>query len=116
MIVDDHPAMRQLLHRLCDGLAAEVVECSTGPEAVRCFASQRPDWVVMDVNMPGQDGFSASREILSEFPGARIVVVSEESSPVFRARAREVGAVGFVAKDNLLHLPELLRSHPESLP
>ncbi|HAM72904.1 MAG TPA: two-component system response regulator [Verrucomicrobiales bacterium] len=112
MIVDDHAPMRAVLRRLCKGVAGEFIECSNGTEAVAAYATHRPDWVLMDINLPGQDGFSASKEIRARFPGARIVVVSEDSSPAFRARAREVGAVEFVAKENLLPLVEVFARTP----
>ena len=56
MIVDDNSEMRTLIRSLLKDVAQEFVECAGGEEAVARFATERPDWTLMDVVMPGVDG------------------------------------------------------------
>jgi DNA-binding NarL/FixJ family response regulator len=78
----------------------EVVgEASNGEEAVSKAAELRPDVVLMDLQMPGIGGMEATRRILSESPGARVLVVTlfEDEDSVFMAL--RAGARGYVLKD-----------------
>jgi len=109
MIVDDHAEMRRLLRSLLDDLASEFTECADGTEAVAAFARQRPDWTLMDIAMKGMDGLEATRRILKQFPGSRILMLTQHDTPQMRAAALEAGACAFISKDNLDQLGTILR-------
>jgi CheY-like chemotaxis protein len=109
MIVDDHAEMRQLLCSMLGELASELTECADGAQAVAAFARQRPDWTLMDIAMKGMDGLEATRRILKQFPGSRIVMLTQHDTPPMRAAALEAGACAFISKDNLAQLGAILR-------
>ena len=102
MIVDDHSGIREMLRGLLSTRGVDLAECADGDEAVAAYREFRPDWVFMDSAMKHLDGLSATRELVSEYPNARVVIVSEEDIEQLRRAARGAGASGFVSKDNLL--------------
>jgi CheY-like chemotaxis protein len=104
MIVDDNTEMRGLVRSLLNEVASEFVECGDGREAVAVFESERPDWTVMDVAMKVMDGLTATRLITSKFPGSHIMIITQHNNPKLRERALEVGAAGFLLKENLMDL------------
>jgi len=112
MIVDDNAEMRGLIRNVLEEVASEFVECSDGKEAVAAFETERPDWAVMDVTMRVMDGLTATRLIKSKFPASQIMVITQHNNPKLRERAQEVGASGFLLKEDLLELPTALASGP----
>ena len=102
MIVDDHRGIREMLRSLLASPGIELSECADGCEALAEYRNFRPDWVFMDSAMKEVDGLAATRQILSSFPDARILMVSEENIEQMRRAATIAGARGFVTKDHLL--------------
>lgn len=99
LLADDHPLIRQGLRAtLADQGFQVVAEAEDGPTAVELTLEHRPDVVVMDVGMPGLDGIEATRRILSERPGARVVVLTSQDDEQMRAAALDAGALGYVVK------------------
>ncbi|MGA9768479.1 MAG: response regulator transcription factor [Blastocatellia bacterium] len=113
LIVDDSQPMRQLLHSVIGHLADEIYECSDGNQALAAYGEHQPDWVLMDIKMNGLDGLAATREVTTQFPKAKVVIVTNFDDAETREVARESGAVGFVAKENLLELRLLLAMKTE---
>jgi DNA-binding NarL/FixJ family response regulator len=76
-----------------------VGEASSGAEALRAMTSLRPDLVLMDVHMPQMDGPTTARELLAQYPSAKIVAwtVSESSDDLLRMM--QAGCSGYVLKD-----------------
>lgn len=108
LIVDDHAAMRRLLGRVVGDLFSAVEECDDGADALAAYEQRRPDWVFMDIEMSRTDGLTATREILLAFPDAKVVIVSKHDDEQLRAAARAAGACGYVLKENLIAVRELL--------
>jgi DNA-binding NarL/FixJ family response regulator len=103
LVVDDHPVLR-------DGVAAilenqvdmEMVgEARNGGEAVERFRALRPDVTLMDLQMPGMNGVDAIAAIRSDYPGARIIVLTTYTGDVQAVRALKAGAVGYLLKNSL---------------
>jgi CheY-like chemotaxis protein len=109
LIVEDNYQMRRLIKSIVASLCDEVRECGDGSEALEAYTKLRPDWVLMDVEMPTLDGISATREIKAVFPEARIVIVTEHNNPDLRDESRNVGACWYVLKDSLWKLREILQ-------
>lgn len=110
MIVEDNPGMRRLMKSLLADLAEAIIECDDGMAAVRMYSERLPDWVLMDVELKQMDGITALRRIITDFPTAKIVVVTSSDSERLRAEAAEAGARAYILKDNLLEVRELLRA------
>lgn len=108
LIVDDHAAMRRLIGRVVGDIVSEIKECGDGAEALAAYNQSLPDCVLMDVEMNHVDGITATREILLSFPGAKVVIVSKHDDDQLRTAAREAGACGYVSKENLIAIRELL--------
>lgn len=102
MIVDDHSGIREMLRTLLTTPGIDLAECPDGAEALSVYEEFRPDWVFMDTAMKESDGLSATRELLSRYPDARVLLVGEDDIEQIRRAARAAGAWGFVAKDQLL--------------
>ena len=109
LIVDNDPAIRRLLASMLARLAPAIVECDDGARALEVYEAHRPDVVLMDVAMGAVDGISATALLTSAYPGIRVVMVTNYDDPYLREAAAEAGACGYVLKENLLDLPQLLQ-------
>src|SRR5690606_30143128 len=76
-------------------------EAANGREAVEQYRKLLPDVVLMDLSMPVMDGLAATREILAEFPQARIVMLTTYDGDEDIYRALDTGAKGYLLKDML---------------
>jgi len=108
LIVDDYAPMRRLLGRVVEDLFSVVEECDDGAEALNAYARHRPDWVFMDIEMKRTDGITATRDLVRAFPEAKVVIVSKHDDERLREAARTAGARGYVLKENLFAVRELL--------
>ncbi len=102
--------MRELLASIVASVADETAMCGDGEEAMAAYVAHRPDWVLMDLQMPRVGGLEATRRICAAFPSARIVVVTQHDDAHYRAAARAAGACGYVLKDNLIDLLTILKT------
>ncbi len=100
LIADDHDLVRTGLGRmLADVTDMQVVgEATTGEEALRFCRELQPDVVLMDVKMPGIGGLEATRALVRQQPGVRVIAVSACDDALFPARLLQAGAAGFVTK------------------
>ncbi len=116
MIVDDHAGIRK---KICELLARpdlEMRECVTGEEAMQAAGEFQPDWIIIDVHLPGVNGFEAAESIHLEIPRTRIIMISADDRNYLRAAAQAVGAERFLSKSRLADLPQILYSGPTSPP
>ena len=108
LIADDNRNVRRLIRELIGDLNTEIIECEDGKTAIELFEQHGPDVVLMDVNMDPVDGITATRRILERSPDAKIIIVTEHHDPSIRELSRVVGAAGFIGKDDLTLLRDLL--------
>lgn len=76
-----------------------VAEVSRGDEVMPSAVHHQPDVVLLDIEMPGQDGLSVLKELREELPDARILILTTFGRPGYMRRAMENGAAGFLLKD-----------------
>ncbi|WP_181707255.1 response regulator [Chthonobacter rhizosphaerae] len=99
LIVDDHVIVRDGVIRLLSAIDGAVMrEAATVPDALALFRSDRPDVVVLDINLKGGSGLELLRRIRAEDPSARVVIFSMYSDVVYATSARRAGALGYVSK------------------
>ena len=110
LIVENNSAMRHLLRQVI-GDAAEVYECTDGAEALPLYDAHRldgADWVLMDLRMSQVNGLEATRRLRAAHDDARVLIVTSYDDTRLREAARQAGARGYVLKENLHQLQELL--------
>lgn len=102
IIVEDHPLMRDALTRVVrDAVDGEVVGVASGRlEALALARSARPDLVLLDLVLPDGNGLDLLRDLRSELPEARVLMVSSFREEDYARRARAAGAVGYVCKES----------------
>ena len=102
LLAEDQTLVRGALRALLD-LEADievVAEVGRGDEVLAAARTACPDVALLDIEMPGQDGIEAARQLAAELPGVRAVVLTTFGRPGFLRRAMEVGAAGFLVKDS----------------
>jgi two-component system, cell cycle response regulator DivK len=100
LVVEDHEDNRRILRDLLTSRGYEIIEATTGPDGVTLAELQRPDLILMDIQLPGIDGYEATRRIkanptLSVIP---IIAVTSYALGGEDARARAAGCDAYVAK------------------
>jgi DNA-binding NarL/FixJ family response regulator len=101
LVVDDHAVVRSGLRMLLDAEPGlEVVgEAGSADEAMVRNRSLKPDVVLMDVVMPGEDGIETTRHVLRERPEVKVLVLSMQDDPSYVREAFAAGASGYVLKE-----------------
>jgi DNA-binding NarL/FixJ family response regulator len=110
LVVDGHNTFAELLSAALDRESdlVSVGHATNGADALAMFADLRPDVVLMEVQLPDIDGFTASSQILAIDPEARVIMLTAHATPDAIAKAAISGVCGFLAKDG--HLADLLRT------
>ena len=100
LAVDDHALLRKGIAMILANHPdmTLVAEASNGREAVEQYRSHRPDITLMDLQMPEMNGLDAMIAIRSEFPDARIIMLTTYAGDVQVLRAMKVGARGYLLK------------------
>ncbi len=113
LIVDDLLAERQFLRQVLEDMGYELIEAPTGEEALDMAAELMPDVILLDVMMPGIDGFEVCRSLRDdpETSGIPVLILSALDSPEDRIRALENGALAYLQKPVS---PDELRFHVQN--
>jgi DNA-binding NarL/FixJ family response regulator len=103
IIADDHPIVRQGLKEI---VAAEsdivlVGEAGSAQEVIELVRKQRPDVVVLDINLPDRSGLDVLKELKHEIPKLPILVLSVQPEDQFGLRALRAGAAGYMTKETV---------------
>ena len=112
VVVDDDPFVRMSLQTILD--AQDDIEiCAlggSGEEAVDLYERERPDVLLMDIQMPGMGGLDAAELILGTHDDARIVFLTTFSDDEYIVRALRIGAKGYLVKQEVATIAPALRA------
>jgi two-component system, NarL family, response regulator NreC len=109
ILADDHKIIREGLHALLEkNPSMEVVaEAQDGLTTIRLAKKLLPDIVIMDIGMPDMNGIDATRQIISETKGIRVIALSMHSDRRFVLQMLKAGASGYLLKDSAFEELEL---------
>src|SRR4029453_10246041 len=98
--MDDSPSHLQIVRGLLEKNGHAVTTSTSSEEALRTIPGEKPDCVLVDLMMPGIDGYEVCRRLraMDELRSTRLIVVSSKSFPFDRRRAAELGADGYFTK------------------
>jgi two-component system, OmpR family, KDP operon response regulator KdpE len=97
LVVDDEPQIRRVMRSTLSSRGYVITEAKTGEEAVEAVRKERPDLVLLDVNMPGIGGIAACREI-RQASDAPIIMLTVRSAEKDKVLALDAGADDYVVK------------------
>ncbi|MCF7837088.1 MAG: response regulator transcription factor [Candidatus Marinimicrobia bacterium] len=101
VIVDDERFNRLFIGGLLGQLGFDVVgEGARGDEAVTLYRQHQPDLLLLDINMPGEDGFEALGRLKAAFPEARVVMLTNVADRQAVQECARRGALGYILKSN----------------
>lgn len=98
LVVDDDAGNRHALRTTLTALGFALEEASDAQDAIRMVGKRCPDVILLDVNMPGLNGFEACRELREMCPGAGIVMLTVRDAREDKIQGLEAGADDFVSK------------------
>lgn len=100
LLADDHKLMREGLRMMLEKLSGITIvgEAGDGISAVRMARDLKPDLVLMDIAMPDLNGIEATRRIMTEAPGVKVIALSMHADNRFVRHAFAAGARGYVLK------------------
>ena len=100
LVVEDQEDNRQILRDLLGSVGYDMIEAGDGEAGVAAAAAQRPDLILMDIQLPLMDGYEATRRIKAnpELKGIPIIVVTSYALSGDEAKAREAGCDAYVTK------------------
>ena len=98
LIAEDDPHTRAGLCEILEAEGYEVLIAPNGKDAVRLFAKNSPDFVCLDIMMPGMNGYDVCREIRRSDPNVPVIFISAKSEEIDTAIGLELGADDFIVK------------------
>jgi two-component system, cell cycle response regulator DivK len=113
LIVDDNEKNRRLAREVLRAAGLRTIEAASGGAGLALAAEQRPDVILLDLELPDMNGAEVARELRKEARTARIPVVAHSARPYVgdRERLLEVGFVGYLEKPiDVSEFPEQVRS------
>ena len=117
LVVDDDPAVRYMLCRLLDEENYKVITAASGPEALQTATHSDPQLVLLDLNLPGKNGWDTFEQMTKEIPLTPVIIITARPNQLFPALASGVGALMEKPLDlpRLLHTIEELLAEPENI-
>ncbi|HVH72914.1 MAG TPA: response regulator transcription factor [Candidatus Dormibacteraeota bacterium] len=97
LVVDDEPQIRRVLRATLSSHGYDFIEAKSGEEAIKVVLQERPDLILLDVNMPGMSGLEACRKIRLSFEGP-IIMVTVRNAEQDKVVALDSGADDYVVK------------------
>jgi two-component system cell cycle response regulator DivK len=100
LVIEDQEDNRAIMRDLLTGAGFELIEAVDGEEGVKLAQSERPDLILMDIQLPVIDGYEATRQIraIVDLKSIPIIAVTSYALSGDEAKTREAGCNGYVAK------------------
>jgi len=98
LIAEDDNDIRQGLREVLESEGYIVVEASDGNKALERFDAEEPEFALLDIMMPGKNGYDVCRELLARRPGLPVIFISAKSEEIDRVIGLELGADDFISK------------------
>jgi two-component system cell cycle response regulator DivK len=100
LVVEDQPDSRQIIRDMLTGTDYEITEAENGEEALTAIAKQRPDLILMDIQLPIMDGYTATNQIKADpaLQSIPIIAVTSYALGSEEKKARAVGCDDYVTK------------------
>src|SRR5918999_2708023 len=118
LVIDDEAPIRLLCRVNLEAEGMAVIEAGDGPSGLEAARSERPDVILLDVMMPGLDGWGVAEALLEDDSTAKIPIIFLTARAEFRDRARglDIGGVDYITKPfNPVELAPLVRNLLERL-
>ncbi|WP_043873385.1 two-component system response regulator LetA [Legionella massiliensis] len=102
LIVDDHALVRMGIRRLLDDLPDMdvVADAESGEQALALVKSHKPDVVLLDMKMPGIDGWEVTRRLKKSHPQVKVIAVTAMCAEPLPTRVLQLGAMGYLTKES----------------
>ncbi len=103
LVIDDEPGIRDLLDTLLSRKGYDVVLAENGRKGLELFRREHPDVIVLDLKMPGMDGFTVLQQINSLDPRTPVIILTGAGTPEAEQRIRAFGVTEYIEKEFSLH-------------
>jgi len=110
-LADDEIRIRMLMKKVFTSMGCEIAgEAKNGTEAVELYRLEKPDIMLLDINMPMKTGDEALRDIVSEFPDAFVIMLTSLADVESVQKCLDAGAVNYIRKDTpIAELKEIIK-------
>lgn len=98
LLADDNKAIRYLFRKLVSAECDVIGEAETGQAAIQAVQELEPDVLVLDISMPGMNGFEVVRTVRERTPEVHIILASQYSDRIYAEEAFKLGAKAYVLK------------------
>lgn len=98
LIIDDSSLSRRMMRKILENASYHVVEASEGFSALEIFSLENPELVLLDLTMPGMNGFDVLKQLKELRPSVKVVVATADIQSFTKKLAFDMGADGFITK------------------
>jgi DNA-binding NarL/FixJ family response regulator len=102
VLADDHFGVRERIRHLVAAEHEVLADYENCESVLECMEALHPEMVLLDISMPAMGGFMLAAKIHHDWPGIKIIFVSQHSERAYVDRAMDVGASGYVLKRDLV--------------
>jgi CheY-like chemotaxis protein len=104
LVIDDEQGIRDLLDRLLLRQGYDVVLAENGWTGLELFCRESPDVIILDLKMPGIDGFTTLEQVRRLKPHQRVIILTGAGTPEIEQQVRALGVTEYIEKESSLHL------------
>ena len=117
ILADDEKHIRAMMKAVISSMNCEIVgEAADGQEAVNLYKKEKPDLLLLDINMPQKSGIDGLREIMREFPAATVIMLTSVVDMENVKQCIELGAANYMRKDtSVTEMRQIIKDTLEGL-